>query len=108
MLTTSQAVAQVNNLEAILTREWHAYVLRGTAFSQYLANSDYRVYRLLWERISAEKTFVDSPDEGLEKVRLEENTVYVEESPFSEYLILKEPCNLMSCKYYTGSPSYMS
>ena len=96
VLSTSQENIPISNLEDVLEREYHPYVIRGTAFTQFLANSEYRIYSLLWERISAEKSVVNTTAEGFQKVRQKEENVFIEESPFSEYLVHNEPCNVMS------------
>lgn len=45
-----------------------------------------------------ENTFVDSTAEGFNKVRQAEDIVYVEESPFADYALKKQPCDTMSGK----------
>lgn len=100
VLTTSQENNQISSLEEALEKEYHIYVMGGTAFADYLKNSEYRVYRLLWERISTEKTLVDSTGEGFNKVRDEHHNVFIEESPFAESFLNKKPCDVMSGKSY--------
>ena len=61
---------------------------------QYLQNSDYRVYRLLSQKIHEQKKFVKNAAEGVALVQKEKNLIFLGEGPYSEWLINRKPCDL--------------
>jgi hypothetical protein len=95
-LTSSKNSVKISTLEDVLEGEYHMYIMRDTALYDFIKVSDYRTYRLLWERMSTEKTFVDSGSEALQFVRTKTRSVYMEESPFAEDIVNQQPCDVMS------------
>jgi hypothetical protein len=48
----------------------------------------------------ADKTIVSSADEGFTKIRENEKAVYMDEHPYSMYVVQQKPCDLVSGWYW--------
>ncbi|EDO32621.1 predicted protein, partial [Nematostella vectensis] len=91
--TVRSAGKTVSTLEDVVDGGYHFYIIRHTALYHFFKMASYHTYRKLWERMSAEKTFVNSTNEGYEVARKRKNAVFMAEKPSTEYTIMREPCD---------------
>lgn len=92
--TFSKSVTEQEDIESLLKTGVSFSLKRYTAMDQYLQNSDYRVYRLLSQKIHEQKKFVQNATEGVALVQKEKNLIFLGEGPYSEWLINRKPCDL--------------
>ncbi|EDO32624.1 predicted protein [Nematostella vectensis] len=50
--------------------------------------------RALYKRMVSRKLFVNSSSQGFDLVRADKKNLFMDENPFSEYLIMQKPCDL--------------
>ena len=92
--TFSKSVTEQEDIESLLKTGVSFSLKQYTAMDQYLQNSDYRVYRLLSQKIHEQKKFVKNAAEGVALVQKEKNLIFLGEGPYSEWLINRKPCDL--------------
>eukprot|EP00112_Aurelia_sp_Birch-Aquarium-sp1_P020682 Seg539.6 transcript_id=Seg539.6/GoldUCD/mRNA.D3Y31 product="Glutamate receptor 2" protein_id=Seg539.6/GoldUCD/D3Y31 len=104
--TFSKSVTEQEDIESLLKTGVSFSLKRYTAMDQYLQNSDYRVYRLLSQKIHEQKKFVKNATEGVALVQKEKNLIFLGEGPYSEWLINRKPCDLKIVNGILPSRSY--
>lgn len=86
----------------------HIYgVVRDSVVQRLLATSTDQLHRAMWARMSSSwhAAFVDSVQEGVERVRREQ-FAFIVESSTAEYLVSRRPCDLYATEPFLDSLSY--
>ena len=92
--TFSKSLSESENIESLLKAGVSFSIRKNTALDQYLQSSDYKVYKLLAERITQQQKYAKDVPEGIAKVKEDPNLLYIGEGPYPEWLINKGDCNL--------------
>ena len=92
--TFSKSMTESENIESLLKEGVTFSLKENTALDQFLRNSDYKVYKLLSEKIQQQQKYVKSAMEGLVKAREDPNLLFIGEGPYSEWQMNKHSCDL--------------
>ena len=106
--TFSKSLSESENIESLLKEGVSFSLRKTTALDQYLQNSDYKVYKLLSERITQQQKYVKDVLEGIAKVKEDPNLLFIGEGPYAEWLINKGDCNLKMGKLHVTSHRHIS
>jgi len=104
--TFSKSLSESENIESLLKAGVSFSIRKNTALDQYLQSSDYKVYKLLAERITQQQKYAKDVPEGIAKVKEDPNLLYIGEGPYPEWLINKGDCNLKMVNGIFPSRSY--
>ena len=92
--TSTKSQTDVVDLESLFIAGKSFTLVKTVALDQYFAQSDYRVYKQIYERIVAQNSFVHNTSHGYKRVREDPDLLYIEEAPFAEWGVIKSPCDL--------------
>ena len=92
--TFSKSVVESENIESLLKEGVSFSLKKNTALHQFLKKSDYKVYKLLAEKIQQQQHYVKSAADGLAKARKDRNLLFIGEGPYSEWQMNKGGCDL--------------
>ena len=97
--TFSKSVIESENIESLLKEGVSFSLKKNTALDQFLQKSDYKVYKLLAEKIQQQQQYVKNAVDGIAKVRKDPNLLFIGEGPYSEWQMNKGGCNLKIGKF---------
>lgn len=92
--TVRNASKAVSTLEEVVEGDFPFYIIRDTSLHHFFRVASYQTYRKLYQRVTAQQTFVNSTTDGYSIARKIKNAVFMAEKPSTEYVIMQEPCDL--------------
>ncbi|XP_048590419.1 glutamate receptor 4 [Nematostella vectensis] len=96
----------VQTLKEVLDGDYNLHILSDTALQDIFRVSEFSLYSALYKRMVSRKLFVNSSSQGFDLVRADKKNLFMDENPFSEYLIMQKPCDLAAAKGFMGAQSY--
>ena len=95
-LTVKNAANPIKSLEDIAKTSYQVGVIGSSSTVDSFENTHYLPFVKIWQRIKAEKTFVENTSDGIQQVREKPNFVFVSAGTTFEYIANHRPCDLMT------------
>ena len=93
-LTVKNAAHPIKSLEDIAQTSHQVGVIASTSTQQSFATTQYEPHVKIWQRMKAEKTFVQNTSDGIQQVRERSSFVFINDGPILEYIANHRPCDL--------------
>ena len=97
-LTVKNAAQPINNLDDIERTSHQVAIIASTSTYASFKTSQYAPHKKIWQRIQADKTFVQNTSQGVQWVRDRKNFAFIWDGPILKHFANQRPCDLRTGK----------